>query len=333
MIDKIFKIILLFTPIAYCVGVPFYRFELLYFQIASMVLVVSALYDTQKREFNLKKLLTLFLGICFFSVITNKFNLRSVSALINVFLGCLDIYIITIHVENIKKCFKWLLVGVIINSLICTGQFNGIHSFVDPSMIGSEFGGIVGNSPRFATMLTVCVGFVNPLLLPVLAISGFMLTECIVTFASLIVFTVKLISTNLLGYKVKYLIASLLALGLLIFIYLCKNKIIFNPCYGVRFDLWKTMLTNLAQRPLIGYGLGNFEVADFGFSSFFQWIYGVGVLGFGFIFICIKRMKLYLLPILLLCLVEYPFEIPRLWMVLVFAISYYAIDQKEDILC
>lgn len=329
MVDRILKAILLFTPIAYCVGVNYYKFEVIFFQVTSMVLIASSLFDTPKRKFKIKKLITLFFGVCLLSVAVNGFEPRGMTTLVSIFLGCASIYVLTVYSENLQKCFKWLLIGLGINAVICIGQHLGYSPFIGTQGLGKEFGGIIGNAPRFATFLTLCVAFVHPFGLIILVIMGAVLTESVLSLAALIMLLIRIYKSNFTTRRVFLFLTGLIFFGL---IFLCWKKIIFNPSYIVRISIWKNIVTNLAQRPFSGFGLGFFNVADYGFSSFFQWIYGVGFLGIGFVVICVKRMRVCLVPLLLLCFVEYPFEIPRLWPVIIFTIAYYAIEQKEDIL-
>ena len=333
MVDRIFKIILLFTPIAYCVGVAPYRFGIIFFQIASIILFMAAMLDTPKREFNIRKLTVLFLGVCLFSVAANKFNLKSVVALSNVLFACLDVYILAVYSEDLKKCMNWLMIGLGINTLIFIGQLFGYSPFIDLKTLRgnsgpvSEYGGIIGNAPIFAAFIALTLPFVKRIYLIPALIIGVLLKEASV-FVSIFAVCFYESLRRIFSKKDTVIIAVILSIALISIF----HKSILQS-FSIRFVVWKEIINHIAQRPLYGIGLGNFGIADYGMSSFLQWILGVGILGLGFIYICLKRFVWYLAPLLFLCMVEYPFEIPRLYPVIIFTIAYFAIEQKEDKLC
>lgn len=331
MVDNILKITLLFTPIAYCCGVNYYKFELVFFQVFSILLFTSSMFDTPKREFRLKRIIAIFLLVCLFSVVVNGFQTNSLSALINIFFACLNIYIITIYSKNLESCFNWLLVGLGINVLIYIGQRFGFHPIIDPSTltgpngakIENEYGGVIGNAPRFAAFIALSLPFVNRLYMIPALILGFLLKEIAIFFTIAIIIYHRIKSIGWLFLFISVCIISIL--------FLHKGII---SSFNLRLPIWKDLITNLSQRPLLGFGIGNFKIADYACSSFLQWMYGVGMIGgIGVIAICLKRMKWYLSPLLFLCCFEYPFEIPRLYPVLVCILAYYGIEQKEEKIC
>ena len=333
MVDKVFKTILLFTPIAYCIGVGWYKFELVFFQIASIMLFMASMFDTPKRTFKLKKLIALFLGICLFSVMVNGFQNKSLSALINIFLGCADILILSMYSKDLKKCLNWLMAGLGINALIFVGQVYGYSPFIDPNtftgstgeVVKGEFGGIIGNSPRFACFIALALPFVNRwYLIPAIGL-GLFLGE-----ASIFISIFILLSKTAIYHFDKEGKIIALIIGILALLVFYKH---IGHAFSIRLEAWKGVIDQLAQRPWAGFGLGSYQLTDYAMSSFMQWLYGVGLIGIGFIVLCLRRIKWYMIPLVFLCLVEYPFEIPRLWFVLIFIIAYYAIEQKEDLLC
>ncbi len=338
MVDRVFKTILFFTPIAYCIGVDYWKFEIVFFQLSSIILFISALNGIPKREFNIKKLISIFLGICLFSTIVNGYQIKSLSAMINIFIGIVDIAILSIYCVDLKKCLNWLMIGLGINTVVFIGQMFGYSPFIDPStfiggngqVIIGQFGGIIGNSPRFAAFIALMLPFVSRWYLIPALILGLFLNEASILFSIFCVslYTIYTINNDMLNpnqYSVLFI--SLLFAGLASIFFFREH---ISQSFSIRFSMWRDVISNLAQQPFNGFGLGVFPLADYAASSFLQWIYGVGVLGVGFITLCIKRIKWYMLPLIFLCLFEYPFEIPRLWPLIIFIIAYYAIEQKED---
>jgi hypothetical protein len=51
MVNKLLKILLLFSPIAYGVGIPLEKFDLIFFYLAVLSLFISSLWDKPRREF------------------------------------------------------------------------------------------------------------------------------------------------------------------------------------------------------------------------------------------------------------------------------------------
>jgi TRAP-type uncharacterized transport system fused permease subunit len=289
------------------------------------------MFDTPKREFNIKKITVLFLGICLFSVAVNNFQNRCLSALTILFFSCVDVYILAVYSEDLKKCLNWLMIGLGINTLIFFGQLFGYSPFIDPATFtGSggtpsvihEYGGIIGNSPRFAAFIALSLPFVKRIYIIPALIIGVLLKEASV-FVSVFV---------VLGYEAKRFDVSWIKMAVigsaLIAVSFFHKSIL--DSFAIRFLVWKEIINHLAQRPLAGFGLGNFKIGDYGLSSFLQWIYGVGSSGLVFIGLCLRKLKWYLVPLLFLCLFEYPFEIPRLYPLLIFTIAYFAIEQKKE---
>ena len=336
MVDKVFKTILLFTPIAYCVGVHYYKFELVFFQLASILLFASALFDTPKREFNIKKLMVLFLGICLFSVVINGFQDKSLSVLITAFIACVDIFILAVYSKDLRKSFNWLMIGLGINTLVYAGQMFGYSPFIDPKTLAgpggevvNQYGGIIGNAPRFAAFIALALPFVSRFyLIPALILGIFLKETSIFVAISIVVIYKYGIYDKEWG--IAWINKFFIIVGIVLIAIFSKSIL---QSFSLRITIWEEAINHFAQRPLVGFGLGNFKIADYSMSSFLQWIYGVGLLGVGFICLCLKRIKWYLIPLLFLCLFEYPFEIPRLYPLLIAVIAYYAIEQKEDKLC
>jgi len=336
MVDKVFKAILLFTPIFYFPGVRAYKIELVFFQLASILLFASSLFDTPKREFKIKKPAVLFVGICLFSVIVNGFQIPSVLAINNIFFGLVSIYVLVVYCKDLKSCLNWLMIGLGINTLVFIGQKFGFSPVIDPKtmtgikgfawdiVIGQE-GGIIGNAPRFAMFIALTLPFVSRLYLIPAVILGCFLHE-----ASVFVSVAAVLIAEADRFGVKWLRCFLLTTVLILPFFFHKT---ISQSMSSRLPIWSKMITELAQRPFVGFGLGEFKLAEFGMSSFLQWVYGVGYMGIGFIVLCFKKMKWYLIPLVFLCLVEYPFEVPRLWPVIIFTLAYFAIDKKEEVLC
>lgn len=278
--------------------------------------------------------MVLFLGICLFSLIQHGFINKSLSVFINIFLGCMDIYILAAYSRDIRKCINWLIIGLGINTIVFIGQKIGYSPIIDPkSMVGvkgavwdvirGQEGGIIGNAPRFAAFIALALPFAKRWYIIPAAILGFFLKEVSIFISILVILDYE---ARCFGKIFVWVALAVIAIGL--------AAVFHRPLWTSmisRIDIWKQMIDHIAARPVAGMGLGVFKIADFGMSSSLQWVYGVGISGIAFIVLCLRRLKWYLIPLVFLCCVEYPFEIPRLYPVIIFTVAYYATQQKEEI--
>jgi hypothetical protein len=248
----------------------------------------------------------------------------SLSALINIFLGIMAIYAITVYCVDFKSCSAWLVAGITINLLVLLGQVLGFNPIITdlPHDIGGkvltfELGGIMGNAPRLSMLMALTTPFLGSVSLISFCIMGLAMKEIslvIVALAMLIV-----INKSWLRY-----IIIALAIGTIVYYY----RQIFASL-SFRSNIWQDTILGVCRRPWSGLGLGYFSVSDFCFSSFLQWIYGVGIAGFIFICYCFKKINIYLIPLAILCLIKYPFEVQKLWLVICFAIASYFYKKEE----
>jgi hypothetical protein len=330
MVDRVFKVILLLSPIIYCFNIHPYQVEMIFFQCSAIALFISSLFDTPKREFNLKYLTGIYLGLCLYSVVVNGFSNVSMTALTNCSFGCLSLYIIVVYSTNLQNYFKWFGLGIIINTIVFLFQIAGYSPIITDGLVKGQEGGIIGSGPRFAYFLALITPFVPiGFLLPIFII-GMYLRESIVVISALIMAFYKnwflCYSQRLFFVKVSIIVLTGIAL-----VFLGREEL--YRSFMLRLRAWEPVVNHLCQRPLLGLGLSNYKLTTLCLSSLLQWVYGVGVLGFGFIAICVKRMDIKLIPLFLLCLVESPFETIRLWPVIILTIGVYAIKQKEERLC
>jgi len=115
---------------------------------------------------------------------------------------------------------------------------------------------------------------------------------------------------------------------------------------SIRLNAWKSALAFMSAQPIAGLGWGGYmrahpDIAIYRdtatMSSLVEYVAGVGVLGLIWLFCAGKafvgRFKprkedLVMLSILLLCVIEYPFDIPWLWFTLATLISFYLIKRE-----
>ena len=122
----------------------------------------------------------------------------------------------------------------------------------------------------------------------------------------------------------------------------------FHRSITLRLDQWYNILNGFFGAPLRGYGLGIFPWKDVHpsgdsvmYSSLFEFVMGVGVLGALWLGWTLNKFKqtfllctegLAVLSLIILSTVEYPCEIPRLWITIVAVLAFYVIkliDKKN----
>lgn len=330
MVDIILKIILLLAPIYYCFNVHPNIMELFFYQISCMVLFIASFLDKPKREFNIRQFAVAFVGIFLFALVNHaKTNLgmyENIGYLANVFFGISALYTISVYCRDWKKCIDFLVIGLSINLLVFFAQTLGWHPIITSlpmdanNNIVNEFGGIAGNSTRLGYFLALITPFISFIPLVFVAAMGIVLKEILVTVCA--------IAMIFLGTKniiIRISIAILSILGL----YSLYHQI--GQSFNFRLGIWKQAIEEICKRPVIGYGIGNFKIAEYCFSPFIQWIHGVGVIGLAFIVLCLRKINILLVPLFILCLFEYPFEVKRLWPVIIFILAVYSIEQKKEV--
>ncbi len=197
----------------------------------------------------------------------------------------------------------------------------------------------MGNAPRLLAYLTIILPFV-------FSFSIWAIIPCIV--ASLVAKELMLLSVAciLLIWKLKKVNYRIYAIiSIVPILYLLHDKI--WHALVIRWNVWEPVLVRFFQRPLIGYGLGVLPYADKKliayhdtaiYSSFLQFIIGAGVLGaiwLGYVLWKFAKTKQFgietmaVLAIILLSVLEHPFEIPRLWLTMTAIIGFYMIKEIE----
>ena len=333
MIDLLLKIILLVSPLAYCVNLSLDNFDFLLFRIGIMCLFFVSTFSEPVRIINKKYLwypITSLFTICLLNLFWNKFNPISVSNTTNLFFGILAIYIITRYVNKPKEIYSFIVLAVLINIFIFIFQKFGYNPILNTSF-PDEVGANLGSAPRFAMWL----GLICPILFsysklffPLIVLIAIGATELSLLGIAVLVFIVM--TKNKL-YKL--LLGVGLIIGILIF-----HKQLLASC-NVRIDFWRNTIEYIVKRPLLGYGLG-IGLKDSGFANIFiQLCFQLGILGFAWLQYWIYQVKhkfntsiesLCLISFLLLSLIEYPIEIPRLWFYIISIISFFIIHINKE---
>jgi len=340
MFDKILKTCLLLSPLMYVSGVPIDTVDLKAFPLFVILLLIGSLTSKPQRILDFKPLVYI-ISLSAINLFFFAFNPIVMSAFINLSFGILAIYLIATFCEDHKSCYKYLLWAALLNIIVFIGQSNGISPII--VNLDGQPGGILGNGPRFCTYLAIIVPFAY--VIRWWSVILFVLVAVVCKEYTL------LLSATLTLTLMQRVIDKrffLVLLGVIPFLWTDITRSFLN-----RWQLWQPTIDIIFQNKVKGLGLGmfphvsdqfikvpcwgkGFYQADALFSSFLQFLFGVGLLGVGVIFHAIKDLKdnfritpacLSLLMLIVLCCVEYPFEIPKLWITICFVISVFFIEK------
>lgn len=343
MVDKVFGLILLLSPVAYTTGVSLDIFDLIFLHLATMGLVMATLFDTPKRTIskNAVYLICSLLGINLIILYVYHFDRVILSAFDHLFFIILSLIIVICYVSDIKRLYRYISYAVILNLIVFVLQRFGVNFIFDMGLTKGEEGGLLGNAPRLVSYLCI----VLPILLSQswLWVIPLLMVSLITKELTLIPILIITLYFTLTKYrKLFYLIVSI---STLIFIPLYSHKVIDSLL--MRWQFWHPTLIEIFKRPSIGYGLGSFiKLSPFfidfpfhhlwtPFSSYLNLIFCTGLLGAVWLGVFfreyIKRFSrttvcLSLLALLILMSVESVLEIPRLWFTIVAILGLYTIE-------
>ena len=317
-------------------------FEIVFFRLAAIALLAVVLLDKQKRSLDCKAL-SFLLAIGIINAFWHTFNPIVLATLMNTFLAVLIVYIVVGYSKNHKKMYPLIVWAGLINIGMMLLQKIGFNPILNSGNIFGEFGGLMGNAPRLGTYLaiTLPIAFkVSPIFFCIYVLAGLALKEIGVVIVGGVLLFIKF-----KRYRVALIILALIG-G-----YLLREQIIFS--IGFRLPIWKVTIERIVYNILQGFGLGMFphiskqfcnsftgQQVDFVFNSYLQFIFGAGALGAVWIGYILRKFYLTFKPttealsivaVLILCLFEYPIEIPRLWITITAIVGFYLISTKKEV--
>jgi len=332
MKDILLKLILLISPLAYMAGRAIDSFDLVVFHIGFILLFISAQFLTNKPI--QLKVFSIFLLAVLACTALSGLKTVSVFALLNLTVALCVVQLMSI--ESYKKFANIFLIASIINIALCF--FPTISPIDNPT---GESGGLFGNAPRLCYYLALTMPFVvdrYTLTLPAYALLGVVFKEIyLVAFATFILFA------KLSKLKYRKTIFTLLSVVMLAIFY--KD---IAQSFSIRWTVWQPTIIQALQQPVFGYGLATFPqvstqfiksywTADDSFSSMLQFFFSCGFIGLTALAYCVRQfLPIKLTPpatalifLSILSLVEYPFEVPKLWLTICFILSAFIIEKNE----
>lgn len=338
MVDKVLKLILLISPLAYSFSIMPIKFEIIFFHFCTLVLFLASLLDTPKRENPIiSKGIVLFLSLCLLSTTIHTFQLFSVATLANLFLFCVALNIIYRYMDSPKKYYKYITIAAVINILIFLVQ-RYLFNFL-PFESGC-LGGIFGSGPRLGNYLAIITPIVFSCLWFIIPIIAIMAQSLNPMGIFVIIVALKIKQSNKFK-KLQVYLYGILVLMAMIFIYIFHDKILSSILFRINSFIIPT-ITEIFKLPLIGHGLGTYyhDIGNDPFNSLISFTYDVGVMGLVLIGYGLWKIRKYfdlsieslsLIGLFLASMIDYPLEIPRLWSTIAFIIAAFFIKDKEAI--
>ena len=326
MVTRIFQLLLLLAPICIGTNIDMDMFDITFFRMGIVALFIAMLFDRPRREIpqKIKLAMATLLGLVFGNVFIHAFTPAGLHNSFNLFLAIMGMAIVYVHYDEKQNIKKYVLIAAAINLVVFITQKIGFDPIWTVHPYAGQEGALAGNQPRLITYFALVTPFLS---LPFLALSV-ILAAATKQFAILIPVIIML-AARLKNKREKILFAVMAFLGLL----LIREHI--YSSLNFRFNLaWAPALKALFKQPLIGAGLGERvfpELAVVG-SSCLQFIFGVGVLGAAWYWYAGRETwhkiknnteSIALISLATIACIEYPIEIPRLWILIMGIITMY----------
>lgn len=351
MVNKAVILLLILSPVIYKAGMAdkAILFEGFIFEIGVVILFIASLFDKPIRELKNNWLIISFLGLCLFNIfchsLTGSVQINNdivsvikpftVKYLRNALLIMLSLTIMIKYISNVESFYKYIVYAVIMNLLVFDIQILGWYPI---SCNEGLPGGFMGNSARFTNYLAITLPFVFGFsfwLFLVSVIASLQIEPQVGTL--LVALLLLFVHIN------SKLFRGILAASFLGGVFAFTGHI--NKSLGTRLPQWKTGIELFFLNPVSGLGLGAVgEVtknmnSDSTLSNSLLQIILEGGIGFGFwIYNTLKAFfkkfdasteSMAILSLLMISLIEYPFEIKRLWFTIIFIISAFVIKQID----
>lgn len=352
--DNILKILLVLSVCMYHPGINLIHFEGIFLPISVIILFISSLFSERERTIPLdvRYLIAGLLCVCLFSLyshISTENRMMVMIYIINIFFAIVGFILILQYCESYEQCYKFIILGAILNIIVFGFQkigYNPILTTTDKVYAG----GIMGNLPRMTTYLSIILpiiyfkSFTLFIICICISLFGGQEPQIVILGVGLILLFLfdpfdKILFPNSRRKKIIQISIIVLAIAGLFFYY---DSIINS--FRVRLDNWGKVLDIYFSKPLIGIGVGVYPF-EIGFgkdrvfhSSMLQFLTCGGL--FSLFWVCyviksnIKRIdisyeSISIISLILVSLIEYPFEIKRLWLIIMFMLATFIIKQGD----
>ena len=333
LVTKVFQLLLLLSPICVGADVDMDMFDLIFFRTGIIVLFMASLLDKPKRSMPeyINKIVFGLLGLCIFNIFVHSFAPAVMACTMNLFLGIAGIYIIYTYLDEKANLLKYIFIAGVINLLFFAGQVLGFDPVFDKIPLNSAplAGSFLGNSARLGVYFALIAPFISAWLIPVAIFIGLLCSQYTIFIPVALLLLMKARSRRL---KIALVFLVLLS------VFILRTHILTS--IQVRIDAISLALKYFFDRPLIGFGLGNIvdQKLNFFSTSYIRFLIGAGIFGLvwmGYAFKSIyksignNRESLAFITLLLIASIEYPFELTRLWYLIIAIIIMFLIKKGE----
>lgn len=357
MVNHVLKAILLLSPICFTKGIGLDYFNLLFFHLSILSLFIASLFDNQKRTGELH-FFGAFLSFLIIHLFWHDFNPTILSEVMNIFFATIGIRIIIVYASISDDLKKYMVTAGLINIFVLSLQYAGYSPIIEVPQNG-EPGGIMAAGPRLATYLAITFPFafgVHWIIGLIYVITGIVLGEISILFVAIMVIVFKL--KRIVGWKYIIFFGTIFLIYPAFNSWLCVFTDHIVQSLNIRWAIWEPTINQILSRPMAGFGIGIFSQvsdqfikilayhdgtlrhANTAFSSLLQFIFALGIpVSLFFILWFMKDLinkikfneeTLAILAIIILSVVEYPFQIPRLWPTMMSIIGFYVITKRRD---
>jgi hypothetical protein len=326
MVTRVFQLLLLISPICVGTNIDMDMFDITFFRTAAMLLFIVSLFDEPRRQVSkeLRFLVVSLLGLAFWNVLIHGFTAEGLHNSMNLFLAVMSFLTVYIYADEKANYGRYVLGAAGINLAFFLSQKAGFDPVWNVYPYRGEEGAFLGNQPRLLTYFALVTPFL-PLWGVVVSIFLGLYTKQFVIFIP-----VALMILMMTKRRYLYLITILLA-G-----WIFRQHAIDSFVY--RFNnAWVPALVAFFKQPLIGLGIGIEPINEFEAvgGSFLRFICGIGVMSVAWLYFALKYIRrkltevnkesIALVSFVLVSLIEYPVEIPRLWFLIVGIIAFFLI--------
>lgn len=330
-LNRIIQIFIALSTLTYMKGRSVDEFDVVSFQIMILIVIGIGLADKIKYNFSLGYLfipaiLTTALG---------EFNNIVVFNTVNFSLALLGIWVLSgFDKQHIYSAILWSILANLVVLIFQTIGFSPIIKNI------AEPGGIFGNAPRLCMYLAITLPFVyekNKLLALCISSIGILLGEIYLPAFFLLLCIIK-------GNNIdRWFSIFIGVLSIIVF----HNKIFHS--FIIRMPVWKPTIEQIFSSPIHGYGIGIYphvspqfipgnHHADTAMSSLLQFVFSMGCIGMAGLVLFIRELPkklndtgIALLFLAILSLVEYPFEVPKLWFIICVIVGIRLGEKEKDI--
>ena len=305
------------------------------YYVGVFILLLTSLFCKKVRELKSKRIIYLTIGLVFNSLLIFKFYIPYMMYSLRIMCALLSYVLIVQYTQKPKEIYKFFEIGIVLSIIyLCLQTIGFDYLWIPGSPVGS-YGGLMETTPKFADLIIIVLPTLNIILMP------FAILVCLVgdpeTTILIVCFVFLLI---IMPKHCKIYVIILFVMS----VFLYRENILFS--LETRYKLYLSGIKQSLPYWNTGVGIGNkFGVKELSqvsilSSSLLQFICCSGVIGVLWLgYICKTYVRYFnkskeclaILGIIILSCIESPFEIIRLWIVMITQLAFFEISLERKI--